>query len=198
MAKIIGLTGGMGSGKTTIANYFAAEGISVYIADNEARKIMDSQEIQNAILEIFGTEVFENNILVREKLAEIVFRTPDKLAKLNAIVHPAVRKHFKEWVLAHESEDLLIYESAILFESGHYKDFDFIIVVTAPLEVRIARVLARDKSSRDHILSRIKAQWTDEERVAKSNFVIENTKLEDVKPKVLDILKILKIKQNGY
>jgi dephospho-CoA kinase len=196
MAKIIGLTGGIGSGKTTVANFFAASGISVYIADLEAKKLMDSPEIKNAILAIFGSTVFDSNHLVRAKLAEIVFSNPEKLEKLNAIVHPAVRKHFKDWVLRHKNEDLLLYESAILFESGHYKDFDFIIVVTAPLESRISRVLERDNTSRDQIISRIKAQWSDEKRVSKSDFVIENTNLADTKSKVENILKILKIKQN--
>lgn len=196
MAKIIGLTGGIGSGKTTVANFFAAKGISVYIADLEAKKIMDSSEIKSAILAIFGSTVFDNDYLVRAKLAEIVFNNPEKLERLNAIVHPAVRKHFKEWVIAHAKEDLVLYESAILFESGHYKDFDYLIVVTAPLDLRILRVVERDHTSRDQILTRIKTQWSDEERVSKSDFVIENTNLADTKFKVENILKILKIRQN--
>jgi dephospho-CoA kinase len=196
MAKIIGLTGGIGSGKTTVANFFAAKGISVYIADLEAKKIMDNSEIKSAILAIFGSTVFDNDCLVRAKLAEIVFNNPEKLERLNAIVHPAVRKHFKEWLILRAKEDLVLYESAILFESGHYKDFDFIIVVIAPLESRISRVVERDNTSRDQILTRIKAQWSDEERLSKSDFVIENTNLADTKSKVENILKILKIKQN--
>lgn len=197
MAKIIGLTGGIGSGKTTVASFFTSAGISVYIADFEAKKLMDSPEIKIAIAHVFGTSIFSKKELIRPKLAEIVFNDPEKLKSLNAIVHPAVRKHFKEWVATHTDEDLLVYESAILFESDHYKDFDFIIVVTAPLESRISRVLDRDNISRNQILSRINAQWTDEERVLKSDFVIENIALEDTKLKVENILKILKIRQNG-
>lgn len=196
MAKIIGLTGGIGSGKTTIAKFFAAEGIPVYIADLEAKLIMNSDTIQKEILELFGETVFKNKVLDRAKIAEIVFNDPAMLVKLNSIVHPAVKKHFKEWVRTNEGQDLLLYESAILFESGHFKEFDFIISVVAPLESRIARVLERDGITKEQVMSRVNAQWNDDERVAKSDFVIENILLQDAKSKVLDILKILKIKQN--
>lgn len=196
MAKIIGLTGGIGSGKTTIAKFFASEGVPIYIADLEAKSLMDSKEIKKEILELFGKTVFKNEMLDRAKIAEIVFNDPTMLVKLNSIVHPAVKKHFKEWVHAHESEDLLLYESAILFESGHYKEFDYVISVIAPLESRIARVLARDDSTREQVMSRVNAQWNDDERIKKSDFIIENINLDDSKLKVMDILKILKIKQN--
>lgn len=196
MAKIIGLTGGIGSGKTTIAKFFEAEGIPVYIADLEAKSIMNSDTIQKEILELFGETVFKNKVLDRAKIAEIVFNDPAMLVKLNSIVHPAVKKHFKEWVRTNEGQDLLLYESAILFESGHFKEFDFIISVVAPLESRIARVLERDGITKEQVMSRVNAQWNDDERVAKSDFVIENILLQDAKSKVLDILKILKIKQN--
>ena len=196
MTKVIGLTGGIGSGKTTIAKFFAAEGIPVYIADLEAKSIMNSDTIQKEILELFGETVFKNQVLDRAKIAEIVFNDPAMLVKLNSIVHPAVKNHFKEWVRTNEGQDLLLYESAILFESGHFKEFDFIISVVAPLESRIARVLERDGITKEQVMSRVNAQWNDDERVAKSDFVIENILLQDAKSKVLDILKILKIKQN--
>ncbi|MBC5842727.1 dephospho-CoA kinase [Flavobacterium sp. F-380] len=196
MAKIIGLTGGIGSGKTTIAKFFASEGVPIYIADLEAKSLMDSKEIKKEIFELFGKTVFKNEMLDRAKIAEIVFNDPSMLVKLNSIVHPAVKKHFKEWVHVHESEDLLLYESAILFESGHYKEFDYVISVIAPLESRIARVLARDDSTREQVMSRVNAQWNDDERIKKSDFIIENINLDDSKLKVMDILKILKIKQN--
>ncbi|MBX9887057.1 MAG: dephospho-CoA kinase [Flavobacteriaceae bacterium] len=196
MAKIIGLTGGIGSGKTTIAKFFASEGVPIYIADLEAKSLMDSKEIKKEIFELFGKTIFKNEMLDRAKIAEIVFNDPTMLVKLNSIVHPAVKKHFKEWVDAHESEDLLLYESAILFESGHYKEFDYVISVIAPLESRIARVLARDDSTREQVMSRVNAQWNDDERIKKSDFIIENINLDDSKLKVMDILKILKIKQN--
>lgn len=195
MTQIIGLTGGIGSGKTTIANYFHSLGIPIYIADDEARKLMQSPQILEAIKNTFGTSVFENEVLNREKLAKIVFNEPEKLEKLNGIVHPAVKNHFKDWLNQNKTIPFIIYEAAILFESGSYKNCDFIITVTAPVETRIQRVLDRDKTSRELILKRMDAQWTDQQRISKSDFVIENTVLESAKEKVVEILKILKIKQ---
>lgn len=193
MTKIIGLTGGIGSGKTTIANHFMAAGIPVYIADEAARKIMQSDEIIEDIKKTFGSDIFENDILNREKLAQIVFGDAEKLKLLNAIIHPAVKKHFQNWILNHKNSPFIIYEAAILFESGSYKDYDKIITVTAPMESRIQRVIQRDNSSRDQVLKRINAQWNDNQRIAKSDFVIQNDSLENAKSEVDKILKILKI-----
>lgn len=195
MTKIIGLTGGIGSGKTTIANYFQSFGIPVYIADDEARKIMRSSEIIDIIKNTFGEAIFENGILNREKLAKIVFNEPEKLEKLNNIVHPTVKKHFDHWLLQYKKVPYVIYEAAILFESGRYKDCDLIITVTAPVDIRIQRVIERDKTTRELVLKRINAQWTDEKRIFKSDFVIENILLKNAKREVDRILKILKIKQ---
>lgn len=196
MTKIIGLTGGIGSGKTTIANEFLSLGVPVYIADDEARKLMQSTEVINAIRAVFGNEVFEKDILNREKLAEIVFSNPEKLEQLNAIVHPAVKKHFDEWLLNHKDAPFVIYEAAILFESGGYKNCDLIISVTAPLETRIKRVIDRDNTIREQVLKRINMQWNDEKRISKSDFIIKNTNIEETKSEIVKILKILKIKQN--
>jgi dephospho-CoA kinase len=195
MTKIIGLTGGIGSGKTTIAKYFKSFGIPVYIADDEARKIMQSSEIINAIKNTFGEDIFENGILNREKLAKIVFNDPEKLKKLNSIVHPAVKKHFELWLIENKTVPYIIYEAAILFESGRYKDCDIIVTVTAPIETRLQRVLERDKTTRELVLKKMEAQWSDEKRIAKSDFVIENIALDAAKREVDEILKILKIKQ---
>ena len=191
--KIIGLTGGIGSGKTTVANHFIAVGIPVYIADDEARKIMQSPEILREIEKIFGSVIFKNEVLNRQKLAEIVFSNSDKLKQLNAIIHPAVKKHFGNWMLNYKNSPFVIYETAILFESGSYKDCNKIITVTAPLETRIERVIQRDKTSRENVLKRIKMQWTDDQRLGKSDFVIENINPEITKSEVGKILKILKI-----
>jgi dephospho-CoA kinase len=196
MTKIIGLTGGIGSGKTTIANEFLTLGIPVYIADDEARKLMQSAKVIDSIRSVFGDAIFENDILNREKLAGIVFSDPEKLEKLNAIVHPAVKKHFDEWLLNHKDAPFVIYEAAILFESGGYKKCDLIISVVAPLETRIQRVMDRDKTTREQVLKRINMQWNDEKRISKSDFVIKNTNMEETKAEIVKILKILKIKQN--
>ena len=194
MTKIIGLTGGIGSGKTTIAKYMHSFGIPLYIADDQARKLMESHEIVHAIKKKFGEVIFDKEILNRAKLAEIVFNEPEKLEELNAIIHPAVKSDFKEWLLQNKSAPFIIYEAAILFESGNYLNCDYIITVVAPIDIRIERVMKRDKTSRELILKRMEAQWTDEQRVSKSDFVIENEDLKKAKQKVDEILKILKNK----
>ena len=191
MTKIIGLTGGIGSGKTTIANYFKTLGIPVYIADDEARAITDTTEILNTIKTIFGKEVFQNDSLDRKKLAQIVFDNPDKLQKLNAIIHPAVQKHFKNWLEKHSNHPFVIKETAILFESGSYKHCDIIITVVVPLEIRIKRVMQRDKISKEAVLKRIQQQWSDEQKIEKSTFIIDNLSLESAKHQVNEILKKL-------
>ncbi|MEO7979009.1 dephospho-CoA kinase [Flavobacterium sp.] len=196
MAKIIGLTGGIGSGKSTIANFFKEFGLPVYIADDEARKIMNTQYIINQIKNVFGNAIFDNEILDRAKLAAIVFNDPDQLSKLNGIIHPAVKKDFNEWLIKHNEYSYVVYEAAILFESGRYKDCDIVITVSVPEKTRIDRVVKRDNTTTEQVLSRIKMQWKDKERESKSDFVIPNENLKIAKEEVLKILKILNIKQN--
>ncbi|MFN7676763.1 dephospho-CoA kinase [Flavobacterium sp.] len=191
MTKIIGLTGGIGSGKTMIAKYMKSLGIPVYIADDEAKKIMKSNEVLNEIRKEFGNTIFDEEKLNNVKLAQFVFNNSAKLEKLNAIVHPLVKKHFDKWLLKHKNSPLIVKEAAILFESGSYKYCDFIITVTAPIETRIQRVLERDKTDRESILKRIQNQWTDEERVLKSDFVIQNSTIKDTENQVDEILKKL-------
>ena len=193
MVKVIGLTGGIGSGKTTIANFFKEKGVPVYIADDEAKKVMQSIEIIDQIKSVFGETLFENNVLNRAKLAETVFNNADKLAQLNAIVHPAVKKDFENWLQQHKNDQYVVYEAAILFESGRYKECDYIVTVTAPIEVRIERVIKRDNTTREQVLSRMKMQWNDEKRISLSNFVINNSNLKIANE---EVVKILNIKQN--
>lgn len=191
MTKIIGLTGGIGSGKTMVANYFKSLGIPVYIADDEARKIMKSPDVIQEIVDEFGSDVLEDGRLNREKLSGLVFNNPGKLQKLNSIVHPLVKKHFEDWILKHGTFPFVIKEAAILFESGSYKYCDLIITVTAPIEDRIQRVMERDKVDREAVLTRMQNQWTDEQRVLKSDFVIQNISVNETKKEVKLILKKL-------
>ena len=196
MSKIIGLTGGIGSGKTTLAMYIESLEIPVFIADDEAKKLMQSAEVLGKIKAVFGEAIFEKGQLNRQQLATIVFSNPEKLSQLNGIIHPAVKKQFTIWLDQHQSAPFVVYEAAILFESGSYQNCDSIITITTPLEDRIARVMQRDNSSREQVLDRINAQWTDEQRAAKSNFIIENTDPQNAKSQLDEILKILKIQQN--
>lgn len=191
MTKIIGLTGGIGSGKTTIGNYFRSLGIPVYMVDDEGRKITDRQNVVQQIENIFGSSVIENGKVNRKKLSEIVFNNKDKLRQLNEIIHPAVRKHFEDWMKDQQDQPFIIRESAILFESGRDKDCDFIISVIAPMEERIKRVMQRDQVSRESVLERINNQLTDEERISKSDFIIENSSIPDAEKQAKEILKNL-------
>jgi dephospho-CoA kinase len=193
MTKIIGLTGGIGSGKSTFASYFKEKGVPVFIADDWARKITEFSEIITAIKNVFGNTVFENEMINRQKLADIVFETPEKLKLLNAIIHPAVKNEFNKWILNYKNADFVIYESAILFESGSFKNCDLIINICAPIETRIQRVIKRDNTSQEAVLKRIKMQWTDEQRREKSDFNIDNSTLEFAKLEFEKILKILNI-----
>lgn len=190
--KIIGLTGGIGSGKTTVAKYMQSLGIPVYISDSEAKKVMELPHIIARIQETFNDNIMTGGKLDREKLAGIVFNHPDKLRQLNAIVHPAVKTHFENWVKNHSSHSLVVKEAAILFESGSYKDCDAIISVVAPLEMRIERVIKRDNTSREKIMQRVNNQITDEDRMARSQHIVTNINLEDTKNQVDEIINLLK------
>ena len=191
MAKIIGLTGGIGSGKTTIARLFEAEGIPVYIADDEAKKIMILPETIQLVRECFGQEVIVNHQIDKKKLSEIVFNQLEKLKELNKIIHPLVKKHFDNWVKKQNSP-FVIKEAAILFESGSYKYCDQIITVIASEETRIKRVMSRDNSTKEAVLDRIKNQWSDSQKTSKSDYIIENENLSEAKLQFQEILKKLK------
>lgn len=191
--KIIGITGGIGSGKTTITKYIESLGIPVYIADDEAKKLLDTSYIKKELINTFGIEILENNLVDKKKLASFVFGNKDNLKKLNEIVHPRVREHFINWIKQTNSE-IVVKEAAILFESGSYKDCDFTILITAPEEVRVERVIKRDNSNREDVLKRIRSQWSDDDKAKLSDFVIQNVDLEESKQEIDEILKIIKKK----
>ncbi|WP_297332490.1 dephospho-CoA kinase [Flavobacterium sp.] len=191
MTKIIGLTGGIGSGKSTIAAYFASKGVPVYIADDQAKKILYASEASAQVKEVFGEIVFTDGQPDRKKLSEVVFNNPEKLKQLNAIIHPKVSRHFEEWVKQHNAAKFVIKEAAILFESGSYKNCDAVILVTAPKEVRIKRVMNRDNVSRENVLARMANQWEDEKKEALSNYIITNESLEIAKEQADNIISAI-------
>lgn len=192
MTKIIGLTGGIGSGKSTVANYIASKGIPVYIADEEAKKIMERSDVKLSIQNLFVESVIHSDgTLNRKKIAEFVFKTPNKLEQLNAIVHPEVKRHFKNWLNKHKNQPFIIKEVAILFETGGNKDCDKVILITAQENVRIERAMKRDNTSKDNIVARIKNQLPETEKIKLSDFVIQNIVLKDTLLKIDEILEIL-------
>jgi dephospho-CoA kinase len=194
--KIVGLTGGIGSGKTTVANYFKELGIPVYIADVEAKLLMKrSKVIIRKLIQLFGSETYYKGELNKPFIANKIFNDPVLLEKMNTIVHPKVASHFQRW-LKKQDAPYVIKEAAIIFENNTYTSLDYIITVIAPEETRINRVIERDRSSEERVKAIIKNQWSDAEKVKLSDFVIENIELADTKNQVINIhQKILKKRQ---
>ena len=192
MTKIIGLTGGIGSGKSTIANYIASKGIPVYIADEEAKKLMQLPEVITSVQAIFEENVLDEfGKLNRKKIADLVFNSPTQLTQLNNIVHPLVKNHFIEWLKLHSNSLFIIKEVAILFETGGNTACDKVILVTAPEEIRIERAMNRDNTSKETIVRRMNNQLPESEKITKSDFIIHNIDLNKTFIQVDEILKIL-------
>ncbi len=179
---IVGLTGGIGSGKTTVANMFKDLGVPVYIADVEAKELMlNSVAIKKELIELLGEQAYTaSGELNRTFIATQVFSNSDKLEALNAIVHPRVGAHFKKWVTKQQA-NYVIKEAAILFENDGYKNCDKTILVTAPVKDRIKRVLARDQSTREDVLARMQNQWPDSQKIPLADYTIQNTNLDQTK-----------------
>ena len=188
MIATVGLTGGIGSGKTTIANLFALHfSIPIYIADTKAKELVaNNKQLQQEIVTLLGEEAFVEGRYNTAFVAQEVFSNKEKLDKLNSIIHPYVQQDFLQWK-QYQQAPYVIKEAAILFESGSYRDCDFIIMVTAPLEERIKRVMLRDKIDRETVEKRIKNQWNDEKKIELSTFVIENREID----KNLDKIEII-------
>lgn len=191
MSLLVGITGGIGSGKSTIAKWLDLKGYPVFYADMEAKKILFQTETIQNLVNQFGDGILENGQLDKTKLGTLVFNQPDKLLQLNKIMHPLVAKAFLNWVNQHSSHSILFKEAAILFETGGYKSLDYNILVTAPKEVRILRVMQRDSLSREEVLKRMKQQFPDSVKIKLADFVIYNVHLEKAYQKASSILKKL-------
>lgn len=189
---IVGLTGGIGSGKSTVARFFEALGIPIYIADDRAKELMvNDTALKQAIIELLGVAAYaENGNLNRAYIASQVFSHADLLNRLNALVHPAVGKDFKKWVNSQNSP-YVIKEAAILFENGNYKQSDKNILVTAPTEMRIERVINRDGATKESILSRMQHQWPDSDKIPLADYIVENIDLEQTQLQVNSLHKEL-------
>jgi dephospho-CoA kinase len=177
---VVGVTGGIGSGKTAVCKCFEALGVPVYYADDEAKNLYHTDPIlADEVISLFGSHIFENGQLNRAKLADIVFSDKGKLSALNALVHPAVARHFATWLDA-QSSPYVLKEAAILIESGAYKSADQILLVTAHESLRIARVMQRDSVSADDVEARINKQWSDEKKRPFATDEIENDGSNDL------------------
>ena len=193
MAIIIGITGGIGSGKSTICNVYRVLGIPVFEADIEAKRLMDnSEKIKIGLIDLFGKDIYtQNGTLDRKKLAGIIFNDKIKLEKVNSLVHPEVRSEFICWT-KQQSTAYVIHEAAIMFETGLYKLMDYTILVSASEEERIKRVIKRDKLEKIQVLERMSKQWTDEQKrpLADVEFLTNDTTL--LIPRIIKIDKQLK------
>ncbi len=187
MAKRLGVTGGIGSGKTTVCRIFRVLGIPVFVADIVARDVMENEsDIRAAINLITGRDLYTLGILDRKELARIIFNRPDLLRKVNAAVHPVVLEKFDRWAAASEAP-YVIMEAAILFEAGADSLVDRVVTISAPVEERISRVMGRNELTREEVIHRINNQLEDEEREEQSYYVINNSDNEMIIPEILKI-----------
>ncbi|MGB5378598.1 dephospho-CoA kinase [Muriicola sp.] len=185
--RLIGLTGGMGSGKTTVAKMFQDLKVPVYNSDTEAKRLMNEDAgLRLAIIKLFGDQAYKDNTLNRSFLAGKAFTDKALLFKLNNIVHPAVRKDFKSWA-KRQQYPYVIQEAAILFENEGYKGFDQMILITAPKKIRIGRIRKRDGLTEKAILERMQHQWPEKKKKELAHYVINNKNLEDTRRQVLKI-----------
>lgn len=185
----VGITGGIGSGKTTICKVFELLGVPVYYADNASRELLENDtDIKNKVVHVFGENVLDSSSRIdRKKVASVVFGNEEQLKKLNAIIHPAVALHFELWLKSHKTAPYILKEAAILFESGAYLQMDKVVTVSAPDELRITRVVKRDRVSSEEVEKRMKTQLSETERVKRSQFVIVNDEKELVIPQVMKL-----------
>lgn len=188
----VGITGNIGSGKTTVCKIFEVLGIPVFYADDAAKDVMVTDaELIAGIKQSFGNEAyFDDQTLNRKHIAGIVFNDKEQLAKLNSLVHPAVFRAFDQWVLHQKNAPYVLKEAAILFESGSYKKCDRAIMVTAPLNLRIKRVTTRDGITANEVKSRNDRQFTEEKKLALADDVIINDDTQLVIPQVLKLHKL--------
>ncbi len=186
--KILGITGGIGSGKSYVCNILEHIGIPVYNSDVRAREIThNNPEVLQAIRQEFGDGVFAGDALDRKQLASEVFGAPNKLAALNAIIHPAVGADFKQWH-AQQTHPWVIKEAAILFETGIYQSCDATLLVTAPEALRVERVVARDSVTEEEVRARMANQWSDAKKQTLANYVVQNDGVQPLLPQLHEVL----------
>ncbi len=186
--KKIGITGGIGSGKSIVCQVFQTLGCKIYSADESAKKLIDSNsEIKKAVIHSFGEDIFKLGRLDRKLMAGIVFNNPEALEKLNAIIHPFVFEDFNQWVESNKNEPYIIKEAAIMFETGANKLLDSVVLVHSPMEIRLKRVIERDRVDKEAVMARIENQMTDEEKMKLSDFIIYNDEEHSLIKQVLTL-----------
>ena len=182
----IGVTGGIGSGKSLVVNELERLGALVYHADKKAKELVYLPEVKEQIVKLLGAQAFENDVYNTRYVASIVFEDAEKLQSLNSIIHPAVFRDLEKFCNQNIGK-VIVYESALMMETGHSHLFEKVILVTAPLELRIERVMSRDNVDRISVLNRIDKQWPDEKKRELADIVIENIDKEQTLMKVRDL-----------
>ena len=186
--KTVGITGGIGSGKTTVCKILSVFNIPVYYADARAKELYDEDiELKEKVIELLGKSVYTKDGLNRAEVAGKVFNDKILLQKLNAIVHPAVERDFQKWSKNFSDAGFVVKEAAILFENGGYKKMDYNVLITAPEQLRIQRVMKRDGVSSELVKERINNQWPDEEKIPLADFVIKCDEHNLVIPQVMEV-----------
>ena len=188
MPKTIGITGGIGSGKSIVSRILQLMGYPVYSSDQRAKELMhEDQSLIAGLKELFGEEAYLNSNLNRPFIAAQIFRDDSKRTDMNNLVHPAVRADFKNWK-NQQNTPLVFQESALLFETGSYKLFDGVILVSAPEEVRMQRIKERDQLTDEQVQARFDAQLSEEEKMKLTNYIIYNDGNQLLVPQILDLL----------
>ena len=186
--KRIGITGGIGAGKSLVAEIIKAMGYPVYNSDERAKELTESNpKIKEGLIHLFGEEIYQNDTLNKFALAQAIFSDESQREKVNAFIHPIVREDFNLWALA-QNNALVFNESAILFETGSFKNFDAIILVYAPKELRIKRIMKRDNCSENEVLKRMNSQFSDEEKYQLTEFRVLN---DEQTPLLVQVEKII-------
>ena len=192
---IVGLTGGIGSGKTLVAQYFSQLGVPVYHSDTRAKALMLLESVRPQLIHIFGKEVYNKKELNRSLVAQVIFEDQRKRKELSDLIHPIVFQDFNNWKskLSPRPNNLIIIEAAILFESGSYKRCDYVIAVLAKKAIRTQRALERDGTTKEQILARIRAQWSQKKiKVLSDKLIINNATPEELRSKVEKVFQELK------
>ena len=193
----LGITGGIGSGKSTVSQIFSLSGVPVYIADIESKRLVaTSPTIRKKLINLFGEELYSGGVLNKTLLASHIFNDNKKLETVNAIIHPEVECDFIEWVKKHVQCDIVAHEAAILFESGFNKMMDKVLMVYTPLDIRIERTMLRDNLPKEKVMERIQNQMSDEEKAKLSDFVIVNDNTKSLIEQVTNIIQELKTSEN--
>ncbi|MDR2498772.1 MAG: dephospho-CoA kinase [Tannerellaceae bacterium] len=189
MRPRIGLTGGIGSGKSVVSGLLTIMGIPVYDADEQSKRLLNSSaDLRSSLTDLLGPEIYRTGMLDRRLMAELIFADTDLLRKVNAAVHPAVGRHFLDWAAMQTSSKACAIETAILYESGFRSVVDVSLLVIAPLELRIERAMRRDGSSRQQVEQRMSHQMSDEEKMPLADYVIVNDDRRAVIPQLEDVL----------